>query len=134
MTRMGEVCGSKPLSMSAKIFRFFVLRRAELINPRNGVRCAGALLEAINRGEFAISGLRNRDLRAVLFPTKASDKQERRRSARVSRWLALLRAHGILRKVPASHRYHLTSKGRTLVTALLTAREANTEQLTKLAA
>jgi len=107
-------------------------RRYRALNPWSP--WDGALLEAINRGEFAISGLRNRDLRAVLFPTKASDKQERRRSARVSRWLALLRAHGILRKVPASHRYHLTSKGRTLVTALLTAREANTEQLTKLAA
>jgi len=67
-------------------------------------------------------------------PDQGSDKQQRRRSARVSRWLALLRAHGILRKVPGSHRYHLTSKGRTLVTALLSAREANTEQLTKLAA
>jgi hypothetical protein len=107
-------------------------RRYRALNPWSA--WDGALLQAINRGEFAISGLRNRDLRAVLFPTKASDKQQRRRSARVSRWLALLRAHGILRKVQGSHRYHLTSKGRTLVTALLTAREANTEQLTKLAA
>ena len=94
----------------------------------------GALLQAINRGEFAINGLRNRDVRAVLFPTQVSDKQQRRRSARVSRSLALLRAHGILRKVKGTHRYHLTSKGRILVTALLTARQANTEQLTKLAA
>jgi hypothetical protein len=94
----------------------------------------GALLEAINRGEFAIQGLRNRDLRLLLFPGWASAEQQRRQAARVSRLLALLRAHGILRKVPRTHRYHLTERGRTVVTALLTARQASTEQLTKLAA
>jgi hypothetical protein len=94
----------------------------------------GELLQAISRGEFALSGLRNRDLRAVLYPAKASAKEERRRAGRVSRLLALLRAHGILRKVSGTHRYHLTPKGRTVVTALLTAREADTEKLTKLAA
>ena len=61
-------------------------------------------------------------------------KQERRRAARVSRLLALLRVPGILRKVTGTHRYHLTPKGRTVVTALLTAREADTEKLTQLAA
>jgi hypothetical protein len=94
----------------------------------------GALLEAINRGEFALHGLRNREVRALLFPTPASAREERRRTARVGRLLVLLRAHGILRKVPGTHRYHLTTSGRTLVTALLTARQADTEQLTKLAA
>jgi hypothetical protein len=94
----------------------------------------GALLQAINRGEFAINGLRNRDLQTLLFPAQASAKQQRRRAARVGRLLALLRAHGILRKVTGTYRYHLTPKGRTIVTALLTARQADTEQLTKLAA
>jgi hypothetical protein len=94
----------------------------------------GALLEAINRGEFAIQGLRNRNLRALLFPGQASARQQRRQAARVSRLLGLLRAHGILRKVPHTHRYHLTERGRTVVTALLTARQASTDELTKLAA
>jgi hypothetical protein len=102
------------------------------LNPWSPVD--GALLQAINRGEFAIAGLRNRDLRALLFPTPASPQEQRRRTARVSRLLALLRAHGILRKVSGTHRYHLTAQGRTVVTALLTAREADTQQLTKLAA
>ncbi|HXP59631.1 MAG TPA: hypothetical protein VN829_04020 [Dongiaceae bacterium] len=96
--------------------------------------CDGALLEAINRGEFALNGLRNRDLRARLYPTKASPEEEARRAARVSRLLALLRAHGILRKVTGTHRYHVTARGRSVVTALLTAREADTEKLAKLAA
>lgn len=93
-----------------------------------------ALLQAINRGEFALHGLRNRDLQSLLFSPTACLKQQRRRAARVTRWLRLLRAHGILRKIPRSHRYQITAKGRTVVTALLTARQANTEQLTKMAA
>ena len=90
----------------------------------------GALLEVISRGEFALNGLRNRDLRPHLYPAPAGAKEHRR----VTRLLALLRAHGILRKVTGTHRYQLTAKGRTVVTALLTAREADTEKLTKLAA
>ena len=94
----------------------------------------GQLLEAINRGEFALNGLRNRDLRALLYPGRACRKRQRQQAARISRLLALLRAHKILRKVPRSHRYQLTQRGRTIVTALLTARHANIKQLEKLAA
>ncbi len=94
-----------------------------------------ALLQAINRGEFALHGLRNRALQPLLFAAPARSLQERRRrTARVSRYLRLLRAHGILRKIPHSHRYQLTPKGRTIVTALLTARQADTQQLSKMAA
>jgi hypothetical protein len=46
----------------------------------------------------------------------------------------LLRAHHLIRKVPHTHRYHLTNAGRIVVTALLTARRVNTHELTKLAA
>jgi hypothetical protein len=93
-----------------------------------------ALLEALNRGEFALNGLRNRDLRGCLFPAPADPVEQRRRTARISRYLALLRAHGLLRKVPHSHRYHLTPKGRPVITALLTARQADTAKLTAMAA
>src|SRR5438034_10020813 len=52
-----------------------------------------ALLEAVNRGEFTIHGLRNRDLQRLLYSTPATDKQQtRKRSAAISRKLRLLRA------------------------------------------
>jgi hypothetical protein len=57
-----------------------------------------------------------------------------RRNGRISRSLALLRARGLFRKVPHSHRYHLTPRGRTVITALLTARQADTPKLTAMAA
>jgi predicted transcriptional regulator len=52
----------------------------------------------------------------------------------MTRKLALLRAHGLLKKVSGTHRYQVTEKGRRLITALLTARQADVEQLTQLAA
>jgi len=93
----------------------------------------GALLEIISRGEFVLNGLRNRDVRAHLYPSPADPKEQRRRAAHVTRLLTLLRAHGILRKVTGTHLYRLTPKGRTVVTALLAAREADTDKLSQLA-
>lgn len=88
-----------------------------------------ALLEAIARGEFATAGLRNRDLRSLLYPSSNEPKQVRRLSAKVSRLLRMLRAHGILRKVPKSHRYRLTNKGHLLTAALFAARKASIKKL-----
>ena len=96
-----------------------------------------ALLLAVSRGEFALAGLRNADLRALLYPAqgaKTDQRQIRRTSAAITRQLALLRAHGLLRKLPRSHRYQLTAKGRRIITALLAACYADVEQLTKIAA
>jgi hypothetical protein len=92
------------------------------------------LLLAVSRGEFSLAGRRNADLRSLLFkPTKSKLKLQRD-SAAISRKLALLRAHGLLKKIPRSHRYHLTPNGRRIITALLAACHADVEQLTKIAA
>ena len=47
----------------------------------------------------------------------------------MTRQIRLLWAHGILRKVPKSHRYQVSAKGRTLLTALAAARQADTKKL-----
>ena len=87
------------------------------------------------RGEFAINGFRNRDLRPILYGSTTVPKdEEKRRSASVSRQLRMLRAHGLIKKVPKSHRYQLTDKGRGVITGILAAREASVGQLTRLAA
>ena len=93
------------------------------------------LLEAINHGEFALNGFRNRDLQAIFFSgTSNSLKESRRRSAWVSRKLRLLRAHGLITKINGTHRYQLTVSGRKAATAILTALRATVKQLTPLAA
>lgn len=93
------------------------------------------LFEAVSRGEFTINGFRNRDLRRLLFTAPAASPQEERtHSAAVTRKLRLLRAHGLIAKVPKTHRYQLHEKARLVITALLAAREANAAELTKNAA
>lgn len=93
-----------------------------------------ALLEAISRGEFATAGFRNRDLRCLLFPSAASSEHAKKRSAKVSRLFRLLRAHGLIRKLPRTHRYTVTPKGHTLAAALFAARQATTKQILAFAA
>ncbi len=81
-----------------------------------------------------VEGLRNRDLRGLLYPRKGTPEEERRRCGRVTRLLALLRAHGLIRKVSGTHRYQVCERGRRLLTALLAAGNANVDQLTQMAA
>lgn len=92
-----------------------------------------ALLKAVNRGEFCINGFRNRDLHPLLFSTKAKDPAERRRrGARVSRLLRLLRAHHLIHKVQRSYRYRVSPRGRQIITALLAAHDASLQQLNRI--
>jgi hypothetical protein len=93
------------------------------------------LLEAAGRGEFALRGFRNRDLRELLFPSgSASPVDARRQAASITRKIRLLRAHKLVKKVPKTHRYQLTAKGRKIITAVLTVRDASTQSLQKTAA
>src|SRR5256885_1050716 len=79
-----------------------------------------ALLKAIHRGEFTITGFRNRDLQSLLYSTSPHSKaDQRKRSAATSRKFRMLRAHGLIRKRSRSHRYDLTRNGRLIVNAIL---------------
>jgi hypothetical protein len=94
-----------------------------------------ALLTAISDPKWMVNGLRNRDLVAALYAKASTDPAERRRrSARVTRLLRLLRSHHLLQKVPRTHRYQVTAQARTTILALLAARNANPEKLTTTAA
>lgn len=89
-----------------------------------------ALLTAISDPRWMVQGLRNRDLVAALYPTPSADPSERRRrSARVTRLLRLLRGHGLLDKIPGSHRYQVGTQARARIQALLACRNANPDQL-----
>jgi hypothetical protein len=106
-------------------------RPARALNPL--AEGDARLLEAVNRGEFALQGFRNRDLCGLLFATDRS-LTERQKMSKVTRLIRLLRAHGLVRKVPRTHRYIVSPTGRQTITALLAARQANTRKLTEMAA
>lgn len=107
-------------------------RRYRALNPWSPEDAK--LLQIINRGEFALNGFRNRDVRALYFQGKCHSSQLHRRVGQITRRLRLLRAHGLIQKVSGTHRYVLTVHGRTTITAVLSARKADVEQLTKMAA
>jgi len=104
------------------------------------------LLEAVSRGEYEIAGFCNREVRVALYgelesadQSTAKDKprsemsehvaEGRRQASRVSRKLAMLRAHGLIKKIPRTHRYLVTAEGRTAIAAILAARKASPRQL-----
>jgi hypothetical protein len=125
----------EPLATSAASVCRPVVRKGRRHRALHPFGCAdAALLAAVNRGEFAIGGLRNADVRALLYPSPPAGTSPRQLASRVSRQLSLLRAHGLIARLGRSHRYKVTRKGRTIITAFLAAARADTEQLTKLAA
>jgi hypothetical protein len=92
-----------------------------------------ALMTAISHGDFLINGFRNRDLQRLLYCAEAETPTERRRrSASISRRLRLLRAHGLIQKVPRTHRYHVTQPGRAILVAVLTSARASLHQLNQI--
>jgi hypothetical protein len=93
-------------------------RRRRGLNPlRAGEQ---ELFLAVLRGEHRLHGLRNRDLAAQLFGSAAAGPaQRRRRTAQVSRLLHLLRAHGLIAKIPHTHRYRVTAKGEAIMSAAI---------------
>lgn len=90
------------------------------------------LLQAIQRGEFVVTGFRNRDIRSILFGRQASARAtDHKNSAKVGRLLRLLRAHDIVKKIHKTNRYQVTQEGRKIITAILAARSASVEKLVK---
>lgn len=132
---MASAKQNTPLAqLSAKLCQpaKFKGRRARAMNPLGAEDAK--LLEAVARGEFVLNGFRNRDLRPLLYGAASTDAATlRRQSAAVTRQLRLLRAHGLIRKVPRTHRYMVSEKGRIAITALLAARQADTATLAKAA-
>jgi hypothetical protein len=106
-------------------------RTVRALNPLSAEDAA--LLTVVSDPRWSVNGLRNRDVAAALYGVPPAAALERkRRSAKVGRLLRLLRVHGILKKVPKTHRYQVCAKSRDGLLAVLAARSANPEKLTTL--
>ncbi len=93
------------------------------------------LLTAIADPRFTVGGFCNKQLRQLLEHTvRYVGKTDKQRSGITTRSIRLLRDHGVIRRLPKARRYQLTARGRQLVTALLAALAASTEQLASMAA
>ena len=88
------------------------------------------LLQIVSDPKWSLSGLRNRDILTRLYPEPANDaREQKRRTARVTRLIRLLRGHGVLEKIPHTHRYQINQEKRPNVQAILLARDASPDKL-----
>ena len=135
LSALAEVDTSIPIGrLAAKVCRPVKWRGQRVRALRPWADDDQALLEAMARGEFAINGFRNRDLRTLLYPDPPTTPAERRRqTARVSRLIRLLRAHGLVRRVSRTYRYTLTPSAHQLIPAILTTQRVSLQQLQKVA-
>jgi hypothetical protein len=94
------------------------------------------LLKTIGRGEYQINGFRNKDLRQHLYSEieNANPILKRKLSSAITRKIRILRAHGLVKKVVKTHRYMITEKGRTIISAILEYQNISLKQVYDLAA
>jgi hypothetical protein len=92
-------------------------RRVRALNPL--AQDDRRLFQAVLRGEHAILGFRNADIRRRLFSETNDVALRRRRSAKVTRLFQRLHTHRLIAKVPRSRRWRVTERGHLLMTAAL---------------
>lgn len=109
-------------------------RRVRALNPSASQDMN--LLRFLGQGQWAIEGFRNRDLASWLEPkaNELSSSERRRLTARVSRLLFILRAHGLIRKVSNTHRYIVTPKGNRVASLVLATSTVEAKELMEKAA
>ncbi len=118
----------RPITMRAEIGG----RKVRGLNPTKQDDLE--LLETIIQAKYNINGFQNRDIRSQLFSDGGSKEEVKKQSAKVSRLFRLLRAHGLIKKVRGSNRYHLTNKARKIIPAVIAANRSSVEKLSKIAA
>ena len=88
------------------------------------------LLRAISDPAFNVHAITNSELQAILKGASwVNGMDGRRLSGRITRHLALLRKHGIIKQLPRQRKYVLTDKGRSITTALNVSLAASVERL-----
>jgi len=78
------------------------------------------LFTAVLRGEHAIKGFCNADIRRQLFSSFQSRAHLRQQGARVSRLLKRLHVRGLVARIPRSRRWRVTKIGQLAMTTALT--------------
>lgn len=128
---------------SAKVKELDKITRSKRTSSRRSAKAFNplcqhdlALFRAVMDGAHAIRGFTNKQLRQQLAGTvhlrRISD--ERRKSAKVSRILHRLHAHGLIAKLPHSRKWRTTRFGRRVMATAIQIRQLNFPQLLALAA
>ena len=89
---------TKPVEENGRSYRGFNFFNADDLK----------ILETLDRGEFNILGLQNKDIRGFLNGISSSA---------MSRVFKRLRLHGLIEKIDGTYKYFLTTLGKSVVTA-----------------
>ena len=73
------------------------------------------LLSIISSADYLINGFSNKQIRSRYFDIEITKKEINK----MTRLLAKLRAHGIIKKVARKNKYYLTTKGRKITNSIL---------------
>ena len=119
LAEIGTVCGGK--TVRGKRISGFNVWAPDVV----------CIMETVCDGRYLINGFRNKDISQSILPDM---KDTRKRSSKTSRILKKLRQHGLIKKVPRSRRYHVTSKGRRVMGALIELRHKDYPKLAAKAA
>jgi hypothetical protein len=92
-------------------------RSHRALNPANQQDVE--LMAAVMRGEHAIHGFTNADVREHLCTPTRDPAERRRQSQRIGRLLKLLHAHQLIARIPRSRRWRVTTNGWTTMTTIL---------------
>ena len=114
LDEIGQICDGK--KVDGKMVSGFNVWAPEVVR----------IMETICDGRFLVHGFRNKDIRNIIFP---DCKDPKKLSSKTSRLLKKLRCHGLIKKVQRSRRYHVTSKGRRVMGALIELRHKDYPQL-----
>lgn len=88
-------------------------RRYAGFNP--GRKADIRLFRAVLSGEHELRGFRNSDIRHQLHSITRDKVQDRRQANAVSRQLRRLHVRGLIAKIPRTHRWRVTERGRSLL-------------------
>jgi hypothetical protein len=77
------------------------------------------LFQAVLQGGFSLQGFRNKDIRLALYGDGADEADRKRASGRVTRLLALLRSHKLIKKVSHTLYYRVTNLGHHVMSTAL---------------
>ena len=107
-----------------------VIRKGRRYGEFNPVKGSDVnLFKTVMDGNHVAFGFQNRDVRERVFGTSPSGKETARWSARTSRLLKKLQAHGLIAKIPRSRRWRVTEKGWTIMSASLEIYEDGWQQV-----
>jgi hypothetical protein len=98
------------------------------LRPISAEECR--IFQVLLDGSFLLAGFSNQQVRQRLYHGSVADGEEhKRRSGRLGRYLRLLRAHGLIHKLPHTHRYRISQRGQEVMSAALHLRTAKIQSL-----